>query len=83
MKMGEYFILACLKCKEYIYLGKLTEPDKEKFEEIWWFFNNHLGSNKCNLRLVGDEHNSDGEVIKHDEKCGFSINSKLVEMKKR
>jgi hypothetical protein len=51
-----------------IFLGKLTEPDKEKHKKVWDFLSEHIGSHGCDLRIVGDEHNADNDVIKHDEK---------------
>ena len=55
---------------------KLSEPCDNKCKELFLFFNKHL---KHNLRVVGDEYNYDGEIIKQDFDKGWSSDYEVFE----
>jgi len=59
--MGEYYYLACKRCKEMVFLGKPTEPLTKKVAKVTHaFMNEHL---LHPLVVTGDEYNVDEEVF--------------------
>jgi len=59
--MGVYYHIGCLKCREWLWLGKMSEPNEEKKRKLWKFLDKHI---LHDLRVVGDDANRDEDLIK-------------------